>query len=117
MRGVTTFHGNGIDIYYERSGSGQPLLFLNGSGSTLATSALLIAPFATRFDVVAHDQRGLGKTEIAEPLAACNSAGIAAAPMRAIAAAIADCWLDCRCRAWIRAGTAGAAAEPIRPRA
>jgi 3-oxoadipate enol-lactonase len=64
MRDVTTFHGNGIDIYYERSGSGQPLLFLNGSGSTLATSALLIAPFAARFDVVAHDQRGLGKTEI-----------------------------------------------------
>jgi 3-oxoadipate enol-lactonase len=40
------------------------LLFLNGSGSTLATSALLIAPFAAGFDVVAHDQRGLGNTEI-----------------------------------------------------
>jgi hypothetical protein len=44
---VPTFRGNGIDIYYERKGSGPPLLFLNGSGSTLATSALLndgIAP-------------------------------------------------------------------------
>jgi pimeloyl-ACP methyl ester carboxylesterase len=61
---VPTFRGNGIDIYYERQGSGPPLLFLNGSGSTLATSALLIAPFAQRFDVVAHDQRGLGKTAI-----------------------------------------------------
>ena len=55
---------NGISIYYERSGSGLPLLFCNASGSTLATSAPIIAPFAARFDVVAHDQRGLGRTEI-----------------------------------------------------
>jgi 3-oxoadipate enol-lactonase len=54
---------NGIGLYYERSGSGARLLFLNGSGSTLATSALLIAPFAARFDVVAYDQRGLGRTD------------------------------------------------------
>lgn len=39
-------------------------MFLNGSGSTLETSALLLAPFEQRFDLVAHDQRGLGKTDI-----------------------------------------------------
>ena len=39
-------------------------MFLNGSGSTLATSALLIAPFAAHFEVVAHDQRGLGNSAI-----------------------------------------------------
>jgi 3-oxoadipate enol-lactonase len=55
---------NGISIYYERSGTGPPLLFCNGSGSTLAGSGLLIAPFTERLDVVAHDQRGLGRTEI-----------------------------------------------------
>jgi len=55
---------NGIDLYYERSGSGRPLLFLNGSGSTLETSKLLIDIFRGRFDVVAHDQRGLGRTTI-----------------------------------------------------
>jgi pimeloyl-ACP methyl ester carboxylesterase len=55
---------NGIDLYYERSGDGPRLLFLNGSGSTLATSALLIKPFAERFEVAAHDQRGLGRTSI-----------------------------------------------------
>jgi pimeloyl-ACP methyl ester carboxylesterase len=37
---------------------------LNGSGSTLAGSALLLAPFIERFDVLAHDQRGLGRTAI-----------------------------------------------------
>ena len=31
---------NGIDVYYERGGERPPLLFLNGSGATLATSAL-----------------------------------------------------------------------------
>ena len=61
---MPTVVANGITIYYERSGTGPPLLFCNGSGSTLAGSGLLIAPFTERFDVVAHDQRGLGRTEI-----------------------------------------------------
>src|SRR6476619_4949631 len=61
---VPTIAANGIDLYYERSGTGPRLLFLNGSGSTLETSALLIKPFADRFDVAAHDQRGLGRTSI-----------------------------------------------------
>jgi 3-oxoadipate enol-lactonase len=53
---------NGIDLYYEREGTGRRLLFLNGSGATLESSSLLIRPFRGRFDVVAHDQRGLGRT-------------------------------------------------------
>ncbi len=55
---------NGIEIYYERDGDGLPLLFLNGSGSTLETSKIVIDQFRARFDVVAHDQRGLGRTSI-----------------------------------------------------
>lgn len=55
---------NGIDVYYEREGAGSRLLFLNGSGSTLESSKLLIDVFRSRFDVLAHDQRGLGRTEI-----------------------------------------------------
>lgn len=55
---------NGIDLYYERRGSGPPLLFLNGSGATLVTSGLLVDIFARRCEVVAHDQRGLGRTSI-----------------------------------------------------
>lgn len=53
---------NGIDLYYERAGEGLPLLLLNGSGATLASSGLLLKPFAKAFDLVAHDQRGLGRT-------------------------------------------------------
>src|SRR5918999_332479 len=62
--GMPVVEANGIELYYERRGRGRPLLFLNGSGATLETSALLIQPFAERFDTVAHDQRGLGRTAV-----------------------------------------------------
>jgi pimeloyl-ACP methyl ester carboxylesterase len=55
---------NRIEVYYERAGHGSPLLFLNGSGATLETSAPIIEQFRRHFDVVAHDQRGLGRTSI-----------------------------------------------------
>lgn len=55
---------NGIEINHQRSGVGRRLLYLNGSGTTLADSGLLLAPFEQRFDLLAHDQRGLGLTSI-----------------------------------------------------
>ncbi len=64
---MPTVNANGISIYYERSGTGPPLLFINGSGTTLATTGMLVTPFAERCDVVAYDQRGLGQTEIPPP--------------------------------------------------
>ena len=53
---------NGIEIYYERWGEGPPLLFFNGSGTSLATTKMMLDPYAERFDLLVHDQRGLGKT-------------------------------------------------------
>jgi pimeloyl-ACP methyl ester carboxylesterase len=61
---VPTAQIDGIDLYYERRGTGPPLLLLNGSGATLATSGFLLQPFAERTEVVAHDQRGLGRTAV-----------------------------------------------------
>src|ERR1700710_3155635 len=61
---MPTVTANGISISYERSGTGPPLLFCNGSGSTLAGSQPLLTPFRVQFDFVAHDQRGMGLTEI-----------------------------------------------------
>jgi 3-oxoadipate enol-lactonase len=63
---VTIARLNGIDLYFERSGSGPRLLFLNGSGSSLANSKFLLSPFRARCDVVAHDQRGMGSTVVPE---------------------------------------------------
>ena len=61
-------HLNDIDIYYERYGDRQgtapKLLFVNGSGATLAASQPMLSLFAKHFDLVAHDQRGLGRTSI-----------------------------------------------------
>src|SRR3954452_22245036 len=76
---------NGIEIYYERSGAGDPLLFINGSGGTLAGSAALIGMYAQHFDVVAHDQRGLGRTTIPDgPYTIAEYAADAAALAQAV---------------------------------
>ena len=64
MPDVPTAHLNGIDVYYERDGSGPRLLFLNGSGATLASSAPLLTTLRASFDLLAHDQRGLGRTAV-----------------------------------------------------
>jgi pimeloyl-ACP methyl ester carboxylesterase len=61
---VPTTVVNDIELYYERSGEGPRLLFLNGSGSSIATSELLIKLFTTDFDVLVHDQRGLGESAV-----------------------------------------------------
>ena len=82
---------NGIKVYFERSGKGPRLLFLNGSGATLASSEQLINVFRSQFDVVAHDQRGLGQTEI--PLGPYSMADYAA---DAIALLDHVGWASCR---------------------
>ncbi len=63
---VPTAHLNGIDVYYERSEAADAprLLFLNGSGATLAGSEPMVKAFGKSFDLLAHDQRGLGLTSI-----------------------------------------------------
>ena len=50
-------------MYFERIGEGPTLLYLSGTGATLASSRLSIDPYTAHFDVVALDQRGVGETE------------------------------------------------------
>ena len=53
-----------IEIYYERAGEGPPLLFISGTGSDLRNKPNVFdGPLAKAFDVVAYDQRGLGRSE------------------------------------------------------
>lgn len=51
-----------LDLHYERIGEGRRLLFLNGSGSSIDSSRLLIERLASDAEVLVHDQRGLGRT-------------------------------------------------------
>lgn len=53
-----------LDVYYERAGTGPRLLFINGSGSTLERAKPTIDVLRPHFDLAAHDQRGLGRTEV-----------------------------------------------------
>jgi 3-oxoadipate enol-lactonase len=61
---VPTAALNGIDVYYEREGDGPRVLFLNGSGSTLEEARPMLDRLRPHVDLLAHDQRGLGRTSI-----------------------------------------------------
>jgi 3-oxoadipate enol-lactonase len=55
-----------IDLYYERAGtsSGPRVLLIGGSGGDLRQEPrLLESPLAQTFDLLAYDQRGLGRSD------------------------------------------------------
>jgi 3-oxoadipate enol-lactonase len=55
---------NGLNLYYERAGAGPRLLFISGSGGDLrAQPNVFASPLAKAFDLLAYDQRGLGRTD------------------------------------------------------
>lgn len=54
---------NSIDIYYEISGQGQPLVLISGLGYTLWQWHKMIPGLAKRYQVIAFDNRGVGRTE------------------------------------------------------
>src|SRR5580704_6526029 len=52
-----------IELYYERAGQGAPLLFISGTGGDLRVKPNVFdGPLARSFDVLAYDQRGLGRS-------------------------------------------------------
>jgi 3-oxoadipate enol-lactonase len=66
----------GIDLYYERAGSGPPLLFISGTGGDLRTKPNVFdGPLAKSFDLLAYDQRGLGQS--GKPDVVCTMADYA----------------------------------------
>jgi pimeloyl-ACP methyl ester carboxylesterase len=54
---------NGIRLYYEIYGEGQPLLLLHGNGGSIASKAPEIPIFAKKYKVIAVDSRCHGKSE------------------------------------------------------
>jgi 3-oxoadipate enol-lactonase len=55
-------HVHGAELYWEQRGSGPRLLFCNGSGTTLQTVRPLLDVVAAKFDLLAWDYRGLGRS-------------------------------------------------------
>src|SRR5579863_498031 len=56
-------HLGAIDLYYERAGRGAPLLFISGTGGDLRVKPNVFdGPLVKSFDVLAYDQRGLGRS-------------------------------------------------------
>src|SRR3989344_9159077 len=54
---------NGLNFHYERAGEGPRLLFISGTGGDLRVQPNVFdSPLARAFDLVAYDQRGLGRT-------------------------------------------------------
>jgi len=55
---------DGLNLYFERAGSGPPLLFISGTGGDLRVQPNVFAsPLVRSFDLLAYDQRGLGRTD------------------------------------------------------
>ena len=60
---MPTAHLGEIDIWYERAGEGPPLLFISGTGGDLRNRpGVFEGPYAKAFDLLAYDQRGLGRS-------------------------------------------------------
>lgn len=59
---MPTIQANGIELYYERSGSGPRVLYISGTGGDLRQKpGVSDGPLPARFDVLAYDQRGMGR--------------------------------------------------------
>jgi pimeloyl-ACP methyl ester carboxylesterase len=59
---MPTIHVNGVDLYYETHGAGEPVLLVHGLGSSTLDWEPQIAALATHFTVVAFDVRGHGRS-------------------------------------------------------
>jgi hypothetical protein len=57
-----TFVHDGVKLYYEVYGTGEPLLMIHGNGGSIADMTRQIAHFRARYQVIAMDSRDQGKS-------------------------------------------------------
>jgi pimeloyl-ACP methyl ester carboxylesterase len=57
-----TFTHDGVKLYYEVYGAGEPLLIVHGNGGSIADMSAQIAHFRKRYKVIAMDSRDQGKS-------------------------------------------------------
>jgi pimeloyl-ACP methyl ester carboxylesterase len=56
------FTHDGITLYYEVYGQGEPLLLIHGNGASIAAMSAQIAYFRSRYQVIAMDSRDHGRS-------------------------------------------------------
>jgi 3-oxoadipate enol-lactonase len=86
------FHDvHGVSLFYERTGTGERLLSISGSGGDLRQKpGLADGPVGQAFEVLSYDQRGLGQSSVPPwPYAMSDFADDAAALLDAVG------WEDC----------------------
>ncbi len=60
---MPTVSVNGVKLYYERHGSGAPLLLIHGLGSSTRDWEYQIPAFSAAYEVIAFDVRGHGRSD------------------------------------------------------
>jgi 3-oxoadipate enol-lactonase len=56
---------DGVTVYFEQAGAGERLLFISGTGGDLRhRPSVFDGPLGSRYEVLAYDQRGLGRTSV-----------------------------------------------------
>jgi 3-oxoadipate enol-lactonase len=60
---MPTVNTNGIELYYEVHGAGEPLLLIMGFGANTTGWEAQIPEFSREFQVIAFDNRGAGRSE------------------------------------------------------
>lgn len=78
---MSTAHVNGIDLYYEEQGSGDPLLLIMGLAADSVAWMFQRDAFAARYRTILFDNRGVGRSSKPEgpytiPLMADDAAGL-----------------------------------------
>jgi pimeloyl-ACP methyl ester carboxylesterase len=58
---------NGVDTYYEESGSGPALVLVHGLGASTQVWRKVVGPLSEDFRVIRYDLRGLGQSATPEP--------------------------------------------------
>jgi esterase len=58
---------NGVSLYYEEYGAGEPILCIHGTGSSTALWRDPAAVLATRGRAIVYDRRGFGRSERPDP--------------------------------------------------
>ena len=67
--GMSEIRANGVSLYYEERGVGEPILCIHGTGSSAAFWADAAAELATRGRAIVYDRRGCFRSERPEPYA------------------------------------------------